>query len=167
MYNSRSHTHNLENSFQDKRSGHLYSIMQFLIFIWKLGGKSVPQSNYSKALSNCFYKWAKKKKNNPFYHSTEMAFITSPGDVVHVLPTGAQPGVHVGHLALHQLQREERELWCWSPSIPVSQHRCWIFLTLLSDLKLSDLLAERLSDVKVGDGEVQHRLHDAEKYQWW
>lgn len=33
----------------------------------------------------------------------EVSFVTSTGHVVQVLSTGAQPGVHVGHLALHQL----------------------------------------------------------------
>lgn len=32
-----------------------------------------------------------------------MPFVTSFGNIVEVLPTGAQSGVHVGHLALHQL----------------------------------------------------------------
>ena len=43
------------------------------------------------------------------HHCTEVSFITSPGNIVHILPTGAQPGVHVGHLPLHQLQTDENK----------------------------------------------------------
>lgn len=37
---------------------------------------------------------------------TDVSFVAGPGDIVQVLPTGAQSGVHVGHLALHQLKTE-------------------------------------------------------------
>lgn len=39
-----------------------------------------------------------------------VSFVTSSGNVVKVLPTGAQPGVHVGHLPLHQLRNTSDQI---------------------------------------------------------
>lgn len=40
---------------------------------------------------------------------TEVSFIASAGNIIQVLSTGAQPGVHVSHLALHQLYTEQQK----------------------------------------------------------
>ena len=43
------------------------------------------------------------------HHGAEVSLVTSAGHVVEVLPTAAQPRVHVGHLSLHQLKIENRK----------------------------------------------------------
>lgn len=105
----------------------------------------------------------------------EVSFVTSTCNTVQILPTGAQPGVHVSHLPLHQLSNR------WTSGQSDSSKRklnksfntmaVKIFEFLFSkesekwrqNLKVSDLLSESLSDMQIGNSSIQNRLHDAEK----
>lgn len=98
---------------------------------------------------------------------TKVSSVTSSSDVVQILPTRAQPGVHVGHLALHELWGRKGFFMRTLPRPPTSLIPAEAMRFDQSNLKVSDLLSKCFSDVHVGNRVVQNRLHDPGKWYLW
>lgn len=58
-------------------------------------------SIFSYAVKSFFLVSDSREQQRISHHRAEVSFVTSAGHIIQVLPTGAQSGVHVGHLALH------------------------------------------------------------------